>query len=76
MIFHFQPTIDKDDIEEVRKLLESGMIAEEKKVKELENKLCNYIGALKAKAICTGRSALVLALGTVGIKERGGDSMG
>ncbi|RLB94488.1 MAG: aminotransferase DegT, partial [Deltaproteobacteria bacterium] len=37
MIFHSQPTIEKDDIEEVRKLLESGMIAEGKKVEELEN---------------------------------------
>ncbi|HDD43629.1 MAG TPA: aminotransferase class V-fold PLP-dependent enzyme, partial [Candidatus Desulfofervidus auxilii] len=69
MIFHSKPTIEIDDIKAVKKILESGMIAEGEKVKELENKLCNYIGGLKAKATCTGRSALVLGLWTLGIEE-------
>ena len=72
MIFHSKPTIEIDDIEVVRKVLESGMIAEGEKVKELEDKLCSYIGGLKAKATCTGRSALVLGLWTLGIGEGDG----
>jgi len=69
MIPHSKPTIDEDDIKATINTLKSGMIASGEMVKELERKLCEYIGGVKAKATCTGRSALVLGLLTLGIGE-------
>jgi len=69
MISHSRPTITQDEINEVKKILESEMIAKGVKVRQLEDKLCEYIGGIKSVFTCSGRSALVLALWTLNIKE-------
>lgn len=64
MIPHNKPTIGKEEIAAVAKVLRSGWIAEGKKVEEFENAVCRYIGIAKgsAVAVSSGTAALYLAL--------------
>lgn len=62
-IIHNKPTIEKDDIKEVSKVLGSGWIAQGRKVNQLESALCSYLGR-RGEGVCvsSGTAALYLAL--------------
>lgn len=53
--------IDKDDIKEVVKVLESDWITQGPKIKEFEDSLCKYTGAKYAVAVSSGTAALHIA---------------
>lgn len=61
--------IDKRDIEEVVKVLKSDWITTGPKVKELEDKICKYIGCKHAVAVNSGTSALDIAVQTLNLPE-------
>lgn len=61
--------IDKEDIEEVIKVLKSDWITQGSKVKEFENALCKYTGAKYAVVVSSGTVALHLACLIAGIKK-------
>jgi len=54
--------INKEDIEEVVKILKSDWITTGPKVKEFEDALCKYIGCKYAVAVNSGTSALDIAV--------------
>lgn len=59
---HSKPTIGRDDIDAVREVLMSGMIAQGEKVKEFEDALARFIGRKHAIACSSGTAALHIAL--------------
>lgn len=62
-----KPMIGKEEVRAVEKVLKSGMLAQGKKVEELERKFSEYIGTKYAVAVNSGTSALHLALLALGI---------
>jgi len=68
-ILHSRPSIGKEEIEEVKKILLSGHIAQGKKVKEFEEKLSEFIGVKGTVVLNSGSSALHLSLISLGIKN-------
>lgn len=56
------PNIGEEEINAVKQVLSSGMLAQGEKVKEFENNFANYIGTKYAVATSSGTSALHLAL--------------
>lgn len=60
--------IDKDDIKEVVKVLESDWITQGPKVKEFEDALCKYAGTKYAVVVSSGTAALHVACLAAGIK--------
>ena len=61
------PQIGNDEFEAVRKVLESGMLAQGPKVEEFEKGFANYIGTKYAVAVNSGTAALHIALLAAGI---------
>ena len=61
--------IDKEDIEEVVKVLRSDWITTGPKIEEFENALCRYIGCKYAIAVNSGTSALDIAVQTLNLPE-------
>lgn len=61
--------LDKKDIEEVIKVLNSDWITQGPKVKEFEEALCEYTGAKYAVAVSSGTAGLHIACLAAGIKE-------
>ncbi len=66
---HSKPTIDQEDIDEVREVLASGMIAQGEKVKEFEEAFARFIGTKYAVACSSGTSALHIALLSLEIRN-------
>lgn len=68
-IFHNKPTIGKEEIRAVEKVLKSGWIAEGKEVKEFEDEFCKYLGWKPGHAVAfsSGTAALYLALISLGV---------
>ncbi len=64
-----KPSIGPEEKKAVQEILDSGMIAQGQKVKELEEKFLNYIGIRYSAATNNGTSALHTALLACGIKE-------
>ncbi|NOQ55357.1 MAG: aminotransferase class I/II-fold pyridoxal phosphate-dependent enzyme [Nanohaloarchaea archaeon] len=64
-----KPTIGPEEKNAVLDVLDSGMIAQGSKTKELEDAFANYIGTEHAIAVTSGTSALHCALLASGIKE-------
>jgi len=64
-----KPSIGMEEKKVVLDVLDSGMIAQGKKVKELEDSFADYIGTKYASATNNGTSALHTALLACGIKE-------
>lgn len=62
-----KPLIDEKEIEEVVKVLKSGMIAQGPRVAEFEEKFAEYIGVDYAVAASSGTTALHLAMLAAGI---------
>jgi len=54
--------IDEEDIKEVVKVLESDWITTGPKVKEFEDKICDYLGCKYAVAVSSGTAALEIAV--------------
>ena len=67
---HSRPTIAKDDIDAVKEVLASGMIAQGLKVKEFEKAFARFIGRRHAVACTSGTSALHLAMLCLDISAR------
>ena len=61
--------IDKDDIEEVVKVLRSDWITTGPKIEEFENALCKYIGCEYAVAVNSGTSALDIAVQSLNLPD-------
>ena len=64
-----KPSIGKQEIKEVIKVLKSGWLTTGPKTKELEEKFSKYIGTKKAIAVNSCTSALFLSLAALDIKK-------
>ncbi|AYF43821.1 polysaccharide biosynthesis protein [Halobacteriovorax sp. BALOs_7] len=64
-----KPVIEKDDIDGVVSVLESGILSLGPKVEEFEKNIQDYIGVKEAVAVSSGTSALYLALLALGVGE-------
>ncbi len=62
-----RPCIGDEEIEEVKKVLRSGMLAQGKKVEEFERSFAEYVGTKYAVAVSNGTAALHVALISMGI---------
>lgn len=62
MIPHSKPTLDKNDVRNISKVIRSGQIACNGIVREFETRLADFIGTKDAVATSSGTSALHLAL--------------
>jgi perosamine synthetase len=71
MIPHNKPTIGKEEIRAVEKVLKSEWIAEGNEVKEFEDSLCQYLGWKPGHAIAfsSGTAALYVVLISLDIKD-------
>ncbi|MDD5043638.1 MAG: DegT/DnrJ/EryC1/StrS family aminotransferase [Patescibacteria group bacterium] len=64
-----KPIIEREEIEAVNAVLNSGMLAQGPKVKELEEKFAEYSGTRYAVAVNSGTAALHAAMYAVGVGE-------
>lgn len=67
MIPHSKPLVHPDDIRAVTEVLETGMLAGGRRVRDFENALAAYIGTPHAAAVSSGTAALYAALRALGI---------
>lgn len=68
-IQHSKPTIATDEIQKVVSVIESNSISSGNVNKEFEKLFKEYIGSLECKIVNSGRSALYIALKTLGLRE-------
>ncbi|HLD82663.1 MAG TPA: UDP-4-amino-4,6-dideoxy-N-acetyl-beta-L-altrosamine transaminase [Candidatus Omnitrophota bacterium] len=61
--------LDKKDIREVMKVLNSDWLTQGPKIKEFEDSLCKYAGARYAVAVSSGTAALHIACLAAGLKK-------
>ncbi len=64
-----KPEIGREEIEAVKSVLESGMLAQGEEVEEFEAKFASFIGVKHAIATNSGTSALHTALASAGIRR-------
>ena len=64
-----RPYFDSEELEEIKKVLDSGWVSQGPKVKEFENKIADYLGVRYAIAVTNCTSALHLSLLSIGIQE-------
>ncbi len=64
-----RPYFDSEELEGLKKVLDSGWVAQGPKVKEFEDKIAEYLGVKNAIAVTNCTSALHLALLSIGVKE-------
>jgi dTDP-4-amino-4,6-dideoxygalactose transaminase len=64
-----RPYFDLEELEEIKKVLDSGWVSQGPKVKEFEAKIAEYLGVRYAIAVTNCTSALHLSLLSIGIKE-------
>ena len=69
MIYTAKPLISEEEIKAVSEVLNSGMIAAGKKVKEFEKEFSSYIGTKHGIATSSGTTALDIMLKASGIKQ-------
>ena len=69
MISYGRQHIDKDDIKNVIKTLQSNYLTQGPKVKQFEDKLCKTLKAKKALCVSSGSAALHLAAKALGWKK-------
>ncbi len=62
-----RPCLGEEEIREVAKVIESGMIAQGKLVKEFEDAFASYVGSKYAIAVSSGTAALHVALISLGV---------
>jgi dTDP-4-amino-4,6-dideoxygalactose transaminase len=65
----FKPYFDLEEIEEIKKVLDSGWVSQGPEVKEFEDKVANYLGVKYAIAVTNCTAALHLALLGIDIKN-------
>ena len=63
------PDIGKEELKEIKNVLESGFLVQGKKVEEFENIVAKYVGTKYAIAVTSGTTALHLSLVALGIKR-------
>jgi perosamine synthetase len=68
MIPFTKPIIEDDEIEAVKRVLESGMLAEGKVAHEFEKQFSEYIGTKYATVTTNGTTALTTALEAMGLQ--------
>jgi len=66
----FRPFFDKDEMQEVQKVLDSGWVSQGPKVKEFEEKVSKFIGVKHAIAVTNCTCALHLANLSIGLTKR------
>lgn len=64
-----RPYFDKEELEEIQKVLESGWVSQGPKVEEFEKKVAEYLGIPYVVAVNNCTAALHLSLLSVGITE-------
>jgi len=64
-----RPYFDQDEVEEIKKVLNSGWVTQGPKVREFEENFAKYLGAKYAVAVSNCTAALHLALLALGVKE-------
>ena len=64
-----KPALDDTEIEAIKSVLDSGMLAQGKLVERFEESFAGYIGTKFAIATNSGTSALHTALASLGVKE-------
>jgi perosamine synthetase len=64
-----RPYFDSEELEELKKVLDSGWVTQGPKVKELEDKITEYLGVNYVIVVTNCTSALHLALLSIGVKE-------
>ncbi len=64
-----RPFLGADELDEVKKVFQSGWVSQGPKVKEFETKISQYLGVKYAIAVTNCTSALHLALLSIGVKE-------
>lgn len=64
-----KPVLDDTEIEAIKSVLDSGMLAQGKFVERFEERFADYIGTKFAIATNSGTSALHTALASLGVKE-------
>lgn len=69
MIPQIEPWIDEEELEELKKVIQSTWVTEYKKTEEFENKIKELTGAQYAIAVSNGTAALYVALKVLGIGE-------
>ncbi len=69
MINLAKPTIEKEEKDAVLRVLESGILAQGKNVKELEEKFAEYCGTKYAVAVNSGTAAIHSALYALGVSK-------
>ncbi|MBI2167172.1 MAG: DegT/DnrJ/EryC1/StrS family aminotransferase [Candidatus Omnitrophica bacterium] len=67
MIPHSKPTLGPEEKQAVAAVLDSGQIAQGRKVEEFEKKLCEFTGRRHGVAVSSGTAALCLSLHALGI---------
>ncbi len=63
-----KPIVDREEIEAVERVLESGMLAEGKVSRELEEKFAKFVGTKYATVTTNGTTALFTALEAIGVQ--------
>lgn len=63
-----KPVVDKEEIEAVKRVLESGMLAEGKVSRDFESQFADYVGVKYATVTSNGTTALSTALEAMDIK--------
>lgn len=64
-----KPVIGEEEIEAVKRVIKSGMLAQGREVENFEKEFASYIGVRNAVAVANGTAALDLALKALGIGE-------
>jgi len=66
-IIQIEPSLGKEEKEELLKVIDSGWYTESSKTREFEKKFANFIGAKYASAVTSGTAALFIGLKALGI---------
>ena len=64
-----KPYFDSEELDEIKKVLDSGWVSQGPKVKEFEDKVVEYLGVKYAIAVTNCTAALHLSLLSIGITE-------
>jgi len=69
VIGHSRPTIGRQDIDAIRRVLESGWLSQGEEVRSFEEELASKIGVADGVCVSSGTAALHLGLLAVGVRE-------
>jgi len=64
-----RPSIGEAELSAVGRVFETGWLGMGSEVERFEKRICSYVGAEHAVAVCNGTSALFLALDSIGVGE-------